>query len=210
MVEWVYRSTFSSPRHLFEVSGQLPSQPVYPRGNNPRYPLDRRLGGPQNRSGQRGEEKILDPIGTRSPSLFLQPVASRYTDCTIPVPILGHMRTILWKRKNSFTKHRHTNINTANKHNGRNPILRTTVYNANLYFHVGFEVLTPVVIDNIFWDITQSSACHLLSRWFLVRLIFRLWRWRRYVLPKSRLNFNRPHCVMSQHSLHFHLLNAYN
>jgi hypothetical protein len=25
------------------------------------YPLDRRLGGPQSRSGRRGEEKILDP-----------------------------------------------------------------------------------------------------------------------------------------------------
>jgi hypothetical protein len=34
-----------------EVSGQL----------HPRYPLDRRLGGPQNLSGRRGEEKILDP-----------------------------------------------------------------------------------------------------------------------------------------------------
>jgi hypothetical protein len=29
---------------------------------NPRYPLDRRLGGHQRRSGRRGEEKILDPI----------------------------------------------------------------------------------------------------------------------------------------------------
>jgi hypothetical protein len=34
----------------------------------PRYPLDRRLGGPQNRSGRRGEEKILDPTGTRTPT----------------------------------------------------------------------------------------------------------------------------------------------
>jgi hypothetical protein len=28
------------------------------------YPLDRRLGGPQSQSGRRGEEKILDRIGT--------------------------------------------------------------------------------------------------------------------------------------------------
>jgi hypothetical protein len=28
-------------------------------GKSPRYPLDRRLGGPQNQSGRRGEEKIL-------------------------------------------------------------------------------------------------------------------------------------------------------
>jgi hypothetical protein len=36
------------------------SRPSYftPRGKKPRYPLDRRLGMPQNRSGRGGEEKI--------------------------------------------------------------------------------------------------------------------------------------------------------
>jgi hypothetical protein len=43
-------------------------RPLYPRGKSPRYPLDRRLGGPQNRSGRRGEEKIFDPTGTRMPT----------------------------------------------------------------------------------------------------------------------------------------------
>jgi hypothetical protein len=38
---------------------------LYPWGKSPRYSLDRRLGGPQSRSGRRGEEKILGPIGTR-------------------------------------------------------------------------------------------------------------------------------------------------
>jgi hypothetical protein len=42
--------------------------PLYPRGKNPRYLLDRRLGGPQSRSGRHGEEKILDRIGTRTPT----------------------------------------------------------------------------------------------------------------------------------------------
>jgi hypothetical protein len=32
-------------------------QPLYPRGKSPLYPLHRRLGGPQNRSGYGGEEK---------------------------------------------------------------------------------------------------------------------------------------------------------
>jgi hypothetical protein len=41
-------------------------RPLYPRGKDPWYPLGRRLGGPQNRSGQREEEKILDPTGTRT------------------------------------------------------------------------------------------------------------------------------------------------
>jgi hypothetical protein len=42
--------------------------PLYLRGKSPRYPLDRRLGGPQSRYGRRGEEKILDPTGTRTPN----------------------------------------------------------------------------------------------------------------------------------------------
>jgi hypothetical protein len=46
-----------------ELSGQL-----YPWGKSPQYPLDGRLGGPQNRSGRRGEAKILDPTGTQTPT----------------------------------------------------------------------------------------------------------------------------------------------
>jgi hypothetical protein len=50
-----------------------------PQRKSPQYPLRRRLGGPQNRSGQRGEEKILTlprlelrPLGrpARSQSLY--------------------------------------------------------------------------------------------------------------------------------------------
>jgi hypothetical protein len=41
-------------------------RPLYPRGKSPWYPLDRRLGGTQNRYGQYGEEKILDPTGTQT------------------------------------------------------------------------------------------------------------------------------------------------
>jgi hypothetical protein len=39
-----------------------------PRLVGPRYLLDRRLGGPQSRSGRLGEEKVLDPVGTRTPT----------------------------------------------------------------------------------------------------------------------------------------------
>jgi hypothetical protein len=84
MGEWLYRSTFSLPRHWLEVSGQLQARPLYPRGKRPRYPLDRRLGGPQSQSGPRGEEKILDSTGTRTPTpSVVQPVASRYTNYAI-------------------------------------------------------------------------------------------------------------------------------
>jgi hypothetical protein len=42
-------------------------------------PLDRRLGGPQSRSGRGGEEKNFQPLpGLEPPSI--QPVVQRYTD----------------------------------------------------------------------------------------------------------------------------------
>jgi hypothetical protein len=52
-----------------------------------RYPLDKRLGGPQSRSGRFGEEKILAPYrdSNSDPSL-VQPIVSRYTDCATPAP----------------------------------------------------------------------------------------------------------------------------
>jgi hypothetical protein len=42
--------------------------PLYPRWKNPQYPLGKRLGWPQSRYGQRGEEKILYPTVTRTPT----------------------------------------------------------------------------------------------------------------------------------------------
>jgi hypothetical protein len=51
-----------------EVSGQFHGPAALPRGESRRYQLDRRLGGPQSRSGRRGEEKILEPTGTRTPT----------------------------------------------------------------------------------------------------------------------------------------------
>jgi hypothetical protein len=46
-------------------------RPVYPWGKSPLYPLERRLGGPQSQFGRRGEENILDPAETRTPTLSL-------------------------------------------------------------------------------------------------------------------------------------------
>jgi len=40
-----------------EVSGQSTLRPLYPRGKSPRYPLDKRPGGPQSRSERSGEER---------------------------------------------------------------------------------------------------------------------------------------------------------
>jgi hypothetical protein len=46
--------THSRPRNLKGVSGQRHAPAaLYPRGKDPWYTLDRRLGGPQSRSGHR-------------------------------------------------------------------------------------------------------------------------------------------------------------
>jgi hypothetical protein len=79
-----------------EVSDQLHAPAALPPGKEPPVPLDRRLGGPQSRSGRHGEEKILTPTGTRNsePSV-LRFLASRYTDCAIPAPVSCEVRTEL-------------------------------------------------------------------------------------------------------------------
>jgi hypothetical protein len=65
-----------------ELSRQLHVPTALPPEKDPRYPLDRRLGGPQSLSGRRGEDKILDPTETRTPdSSIVQLIASRCTDC---------------------------------------------------------------------------------------------------------------------------------
>jgi hypothetical protein len=47
--------THSRPRHYMRVSGQRHAPAaLYPWGKDLRYPLYRRLGGPQSRSGHRG------------------------------------------------------------------------------------------------------------------------------------------------------------
>jgi hypothetical protein len=57
----MYRTAFSSPR------------PLYPRGKSPPFPLARRLGGSQSRSGRPAEEKILATSRTRTTTLRSSP-----------------------------------------------------------------------------------------------------------------------------------------
>jgi hypothetical protein len=40
-----------------------------------------------------------------------------------------------------------------------------------------------------------SSACHLISGWFLALLILEPWRWRRHIYPKRQLPFNELHVI---------------
>jgi hypothetical protein len=49
-----------------EVTGQLHAPAALPQGKSPGHPLDRRLGGPQSRSGHSGgEEKNSRPLPFR-------------------------------------------------------------------------------------------------------------------------------------------------
>jgi hypothetical protein len=64
-----------------EMSGQLHAPAALPPGKEPRYPLDRTLGGPQSRSGRR--KNSWPYRDSNSDSLVIQPVASRYTNYAI-------------------------------------------------------------------------------------------------------------------------------
>ena len=70
----MYSSTLPSTSAL-DVGGQRHAPAALPPGKT-RYPLYRRLGGPQGRSGQ--VRKISPPPGFDPRTA--QPVASRYTD----------------------------------------------------------------------------------------------------------------------------------
>jgi hypothetical protein len=53
-------------------------RPLYLQRKSPWYPLERRLGGPQSRSGRGGEEKNSQPLPGFEPPI-IQPVVQRYT-----------------------------------------------------------------------------------------------------------------------------------
>jgi hypothetical protein len=61
-----------------EMSGQPHALVALPPGKSPCYPLERRLCGPQSRSGRGGEEKNSQPLQGHKPPI-IQPVGQRYT-----------------------------------------------------------------------------------------------------------------------------------
>ena len=66
-----------------DVGVQRQAPAALPPGKETRYPLYRRLGGPQARSGR--VQKISPPL--RFDPRTIQPVASRYTNYAIPTHI---------------------------------------------------------------------------------------------------------------------------
>jgi hypothetical protein len=74
-------------------------QPLYPRGKSPRYPLDRRLGGPQSRSGHSGKETNLTLPGIEPRAS--DPAGGNYADWAIPTPSLRFsipkLNALVWR-----------------------------------------------------------------------------------------------------------------
>jgi hypothetical protein len=75
---------FCEPRHEKGMGWLAPHPGRFTPRKETRYPLYRRLGGPQGWSGRL--RKILPPLGFDPRTI--QPVVSRYTDYAIPVHII--------------------------------------------------------------------------------------------------------------------------
>jgi hypothetical protein len=76
-------------------------------------------------------------------------------------------------------------------------ILKTSVFR-------DITLCSPLRVNRRFGG-TCYSACHLLSRWFVARLIFRPWRWRRYIPPKHWLTqWTTRHYIPDDGTLHNH------
>lgn len=83
----MYRCTLSWSRHWMRRVVHFPPLSLYFWGMSLQYPSDRKLGGPQSRSGLYGEVKILDSTVTRTPKPeVVQLVASCFTDCATAAP----------------------------------------------------------------------------------------------------------------------------
>jgi hypothetical protein len=61
-----------------EVNAQPHKRPLYPQEKSSWYQLDRKLGGPQSRSGRSGEEKTSQCLSGFEPPI-IQPVVQGYT-----------------------------------------------------------------------------------------------------------------------------------
>jgi hypothetical protein len=78
----LYSSYSFTTSALYGVSGQgYAPDAFYPQGKDPRYPLYRRLGGPQSRSGHRAYRKNLLPLLWIEPRSPGRPARSQTLYC---------------------------------------------------------------------------------------------------------------------------------
>jgi hypothetical protein len=75
--EWRYSSTHSLTSAVGRWVVSFIHRQLNPSGKEPWYPMDRRLGGLQSRSGRGGEEESSKPLPGLQTST-IQPVAQRY------------------------------------------------------------------------------------------------------------------------------------
>jgi hypothetical protein len=95
---------------------------LYPRGKDPRYPLYRRLGGPQSRSGHRGRRKNPLPLPGIEPRSPGRPARSQTLYC-LSYP--GSSKTIYCTSKHYAVKSTR-NISLFRKSVNRCPALSAT------------------------------------------------------------------------------------
>jgi hypothetical protein len=118
------------------------ARPIYPRAKSPRYPLERRLGGPKKLSGRRGEEKVLDPTGTRIPTPRSSTPLSR-----LPLGKVKKAKLSLW-----------FNYEPRHEEEWGSGGIAPPSLTSELDGCVGFQVFTAVVMKSImFWDVTPFS-----------------------------------------------------
>jgi hypothetical protein len=83
-------------------------RPLYPQGKSPWYPLNRKLGGPQNRSGHGVQDKNLSPYRESNPD---HPITSAY-----PVPTPTELSWLIGKHQ------------VGDKHEHYKPVLHESIW----------------------------------------------------------------------------------
>jgi hypothetical protein len=84
MAKWEYNCNILKLDIRWRLVVNFTPRPLYLRRKDPHYQLDKRLGGPQGRSGHWNMEKSLATSRNRTPDI--QPVARLCTDWAIPTP----------------------------------------------------------------------------------------------------------------------------
>jgi hypothetical protein len=88
MGEWMYRSTYSWPRHWLEVSSQIHPSAAFSPGKELLVPTGQEAGwAPEQVRGTWRGENPYPYRDSNSKSSAVQSVASRYADWAIPAPI---------------------------------------------------------------------------------------------------------------------------
>jgi hypothetical protein len=96
------------------VSGQPHAPAALPRRKSPWYPLDRRLGGSQSRSGRSGENS-WPYRGSNSDLSVVQPLRIRYTNWAIPaLGWVGDVNSQNWATYEQIN-HQNKKINFTNQ-----------------------------------------------------------------------------------------------